>query len=278
MNAPRTVRTALIQSVGISPMEAQNKNNVALIEEAAEQGAQIVCLQELSTGPYFCQVEDPEWFQLAEAVPHGPTTQLMMETAKRLGIVLVVPLYEQADNFYYNTAVVIDADGSFLGKYRKNHIPHGNFFYEKYYFKPGNLGYPVFDTKFAKVGVYICYDRHFPEGARALGINGAEIVFIPSATSGESEEWWLLEQRGHAKANGYWVGTINRVGLEALGPNDFYGTSYFANPNGSIVAQAGRAEEILLHDIDLSPLDAKTMPNTFWRDRRPDTYAALVTP
>lgn len=279
MTATRTVRTALIQTIGISPMEAQNKHNVALIEQAAEQGAQIVCLQELATGPYFCQVEDPEWFQLAEPVPNGPTTELMQETAKRLGVVLVVPLYEKADNFFYNTAAVIDADGTYLGKYRKNHIPHGNYFYEKYYFKPGNLGYPVFETKFAKVGVYICYDRHFPEGARALGINGAEIVFMPSATSGESEEWWLLEQRGHAKANGYWVGTINRVGIEPeLGPNDFYGTSYFANPNGTIVAQAGREEEILIHDIDLSPLDPRTMPNTFWRDRRPDTYDELVAP
>ncbi|GEN79867.1 nitrilase-related carbon-nitrogen hydrolase [Actinotalea fermentans] len=272
------VRAALIQTVGLSPMEAQNKHNVALIEKAVEQGAQVVCLQELSTGPYFCQVEDPEWFDLAESVPDGPTTQLMMETARRLGVVLVVPLYEKADNFYYNTAVVIDADGTYLGMYRKNHIPHGNFFYEKYYFKPGNLGYPVFDTAVGRIGVYICYDRHFPEGARALGIAGAQIVFIPSATAGESREWWLLEQRAHAKANGYYVATNNRVGLEDVGPNDFYGLSYVADPNGTIIAQAGSEEEILLADLDLTEPDRSVMPNTFWRDRRPDTYDALVAP
>jgi N-carbamoylputrescine amidase len=276
MTVARTVRTALIQTIGITPREDQNKHNVALIEQAAEQGAQIVCLQELSTGPYFCQVEDPEWFSLAEPVPDGPTTKLMGETAKRLGVVLIVPLFEVADNFYYNTAVVIDTDGTLAGKYRKSHIPHGNCFYEKYYFKPGNLGYPVFGTRFAKVGVYICYDRHFPEGARILGLNGAEIVFIPSATAGPSEEWWLLEQCGHAKANGYWVGTINRVGIEELGPNDFYGTSYFADPNGTIVAQAGGTEEVLIHDVDLTPADWHVMPNTFWRDRRPETYQPIV--
>lgn len=271
-----TVRAAVIQTTGISPREAMVAKQIQLIEQAAEQGAQIVCLQELATGPYFCQVEDPAWFDLAEPVPDGPTTVSMREVAERLGIVLVVPLFESADGFYYNTAVVIDADGSYLGSYRKSHIPHWNYFYEKYYFKPGNLGYPVFDTKFAKIGVYICYDRHFPEGARALGVGGAEIVFIPVATAGETEDLWYVEQRAHAIANNYFVGTPNRVGVEEPGPKEFYGLSYICGPRGEMLAQAGRDEEVLVADLDLDLIRQVRIPSAYWRDRRPETYGSLV--
>ena len=177
--------------------------------------------QELFYGPYFCQVQDAEYYAYTEQIPDGPTTKRMQDLAKQTGMVLVVPMYEedeQASGIYYNTAAVIDADGKYLGKYRKTHIPHVKGFWEKFYFRPGNLGYPVFETAVGKVGVYICYDRHFPEGARALGLNGAEMVFIPSATSrGLSEYLWRIEQVSHAVANGYFVGTINRVGIEPTG-------------------------------------------------------------
>jgi predicted amidohydrolase len=165
----------------------------------------------------------------------------MQDLARQTGMVVVAPMYEEDDKasgIYYNTAAVIDADGTYLGKYRKTHIPHVKGFWEKFYFRPGNLGYPVFETAVVKVGVYICYDRHFPEGARALGLNGAEIVLIPSATSrGLSEYLWRVEQVSHALANGYYVGTINRVGVEPLGDDDFYGQSYFVDPRGHLVAQ-----------------------------------------
>ncbi|MGC2129926.1 MAG: nitrilase-related carbon-nitrogen hydrolase, partial [Candidatus Aquilonibacter sp.] len=209
--------------------------HVRLIHEAKKRGAQIVCLQEVFYGPYFCTEQTTKWYGAVEPIPDGPTTQMMCGLAKELGIVLVVPIYEEEfSGVYYNTAAVIDADGRYLGKYRKHHIPQvqagppGCGFWEKYYFRPGNLGYPVFDTAFAKVGVYICYDRHFPEGARALGLAGAEIVFNPSATvAGLSEYLWKLEQPAHAVANGYYIGAINRVGIEApWNMGEFYGQSY----------------------------------------------------
>ena len=273
-----TVRAAVIQTRGISPREAMVEHQAELVRRAVSQGAEVVCLQELATGPYFCQIEDDRWFDLAEEVPDGPTTATMTELAAELGVVLIVPLFEADDGFYYNTAAVIDADGTYLGKYRKNHIPYAPTYKEKYYFKPGNLGYPVFDTRVGKVGVYICYDRHFPEGARALGMNGAELVFIPSATAGRSRKLWFTEQRGHAIANLYYVGTINRVGLEDQGPNDFYGHSYFCDPYGEILAEAGEDEEILLADLDLGSLRDARVDLPFWRDRRPDTYERLAEP
>ena len=174
---------------------------------------------------------------------------------------------------------MVDADGSYLGKYRKVHIPQADGFYEKYYFKPGNTGYPVFDTKFGRVGVYICYDRRFPEGARALGVNGAEIVFIPSATSGTSIRTWHVEQRAHAIANRYFVGTINRVGKEAIGANEFYGQSYFCDPDGVILAEGSATEEdIILADLDLGTLQDARLNLNVWRDRRPETYGPLTQP
>jgi len=271
-----TVRCALIQTTGITPRNEMMAQQTILIRNAAAQGAQIIGLQELATGPYFCQNESDEWFDLAESVPDGPTTAEMMALAAEIEVALVVPLFEEDDNFFYNTAVVIDADGTFLGRYRKTHIPYAKTYREKYYFKPGNTGFPVFSTRFAKIGVYICYDRHFPEGARALGKNGAEIVFIPSATGGRSKQYWHIEQRGHAIANGYFVATSNRVGKESTGPNEFYGHSYFCDPYGRILSEAGEEEEVLIADIDLSSLRATHVDMPFWRDRRPETYDDLT--
>jgi N-carbamoylputrescine amidase len=261
--------------------QAMIDKHIPFIEEAAEKGVQILCMQEIFTGPYFCAEQTTKWYDMAEQIPNGPTTQLMQELAKKHQMVIVVPIYEEdIPGVYYNTAAVIDADGTYLGKYRKNHIPHCNpGFWEKFYFKPGNLGYPVFDTAYGKVGVYICYDRHFPEGARALGLNGAEIVFNPSATvAGLSEYLWKLEQPAHAVANQYFVGAINRVGTE--GPwniGEFYGQSYFVNPRGQFVAEASRdQDELLVADLDFDMVREVRNVWQFFRDRRPDTYDKLV--
>jgi len=274
---PDTVRCALIQTTGISPRETMMKHQTEMVRDAAAQGAKIICLQELATGPYFCQVETDEWFDLAEPVPSGPSTTEMMALAAELDAVIILPLFEDDNGTYYNTAAVIDADGTYLGKYRKTHIPHGEHYYEKYYFKPGNLGFPVFQTKYAKVGVYICYDRRFPEGARALGIAGAEIVFIPSATGDRSYRTWHVEQRAHAIANRYFVGTNNRVGPEPYGPNGFYGHSYFCDPDGVILSEgSGETEEVVLADLDLAQIRAARLDLPVWRDRRPETYGPLA--
>jgi N-carbamoylputrescine amidase len=241
--------------------------------------------QELFYGPYFCQVQDAQYYSYTELIPDGPTTKRMQDLAKQTGMVLVVPMYEEdetASGIYYNTAAVIDADGKYLGKYRKTHIPHVKGFWEKFYFRPGNLGYPVFETAVGKVGVYICYDRHFPEGARALGLNGAEMVFIPSATSrGLSEYLWRIEQVSHAVANGYFVGTINRVGIEKeIGDDDFYGQSYFVDPRGQFIGELGSAhdEELIVRDMDLDKITEVRQTWQFYRDRRPDAYEDLVRP
>jgi len=251
------------------------------IDEAGKRGVQILCLQEIFTGPYFCAEQDPKWYQLAERVPDGPTIKLMQERAKRHKMAMVVPVYEEEmTGVYYNTAAVLDADGSYLGKYRKTHIPHClPAFWEKFYFTPGDLGFPVFDTKYARVGVYICYDRHFPEGARALGLAGAEIVFIPSATTaGHSEYLWKLEQTAHAVANGYFVGTNNRVGMEApWNFGHFYGTSYFCDPRGKILTEGSREkEELVVAELDLDVIQEVRTQWQFFRDRRPDLYAPLL--
>jgi beta-ureidopropionase len=275
------VRSALVQTTGSPDKEENIVKHLELIELAAKQGSQITCLQELFYSPYFCQEQDAKWYDSVEPVP-GPTTARLQEVAKRHDMVLVVPLYEEdAPGVYYNTAVVIDADGTILGKYRKTHIPQLPNFWEKFYFRPGNLGYPVFETRYARVGVYICYDRHFPEGARVLGLNGAEIVYIPSATSrGLSMHLWRIEQTSHAIANGYFVGTINRVGQEKeLGPNDYYGSSYFCDPRGQIIAQASDTEEeVLVADLDLDQIREVRNTWQFYRDRRPDAYHDIVAP
>ncbi|MBK7750028.1 MAG: acyltransferase [Candidatus Obscuribacter sp.] len=289
------VRCGLIQTKNevVSPSGGTDKKMVDEIKDkmlqkhleytkqAAEKGVKILCYQEIFNGPYFCAEQQTCWYEAAEEIPNGPTIKLMQETAKKYGMVLIVPIYEKEQTgIYYNTAAVIDADGKYLGKYRKNHIPHvAPGFWEKFYFRPGNLGYPVFQTQFATIGVYICYDRHFPEGARALGLNGAEIVFNPSATvAGLSEYLWKLEQPAHAAANGYFVGAINRVGTEApWNIGQFYGTSYFCNPRGQIIAQASREEEeLLVSDLDLDEIKEVRHTWQFFRDRRPETYEQLV--
>ena len=277
-----TVRAALVQLAWAGDKDAMVRKHVKAIEDAASQGARVMCLQELFYGPYFCQVQDTKYYSYTERIPDGPTTTLMQELARKHSMVLIVPMYEEDQpGVYYNTAAVIDADGRYLGKYRKTHLPQVNGFWEKFYFRPGNLGYPVFDTAVGKVGVYICYDRHFPEGARMLGLHGAEIVFIPSATSrGLSMHLWTIEQTAHAIANGYWVGTINRVGKETeFGPNDYYGTSYFADPRGQIVAQASdKDEQLLCADLDMDLVREVRNTWQFYRDRRPDMYEDLVKP
>ena len=252
------------------------------IDEAGEKHVQVLCFQEVFTQPYFCPSQDRKWYAAAEKIPDGHTTRLMQEHAKKHNMVIVVPIYEEAmPGVYYNTCAVIDADGSYLGKYRKTHIPQLKGFWEKFYFRPGNLGYPVFDTAVGKVGVYICYDRHFPEGARCLGLNGAEIVFNPSATvAGLSQYLWKIEQPAHAVANGYYVGAINRVGTE--GPWDigkFYGTSYFVNPRGEFIAEASEDDdELVVADLDLGLIDKVRSTWQFYRDRRPDAYDEIVEP
>ena len=250
------------------------------IEQAAKEGTQILCFQEIFNGPYFCPSQDTKWYGMTEEIPNGPTVKLMQELAKKHQMAIIVPIYEkEMSGVYYNTAAVIDADGKYLGKYRKNHIPQVAGFWEKFFFKPGNLGYPVFQTAYAKVGVYICYDRHFPEGARALGLNGAEIVFNPSATvAGLSQYLWELEQPAHAAANGYFVAAINRVGREApWNIGEFYGSSYFANPRGKIIAQASPHEnQLLTAELDLGLIDEVRNLWQFYRDRRPESYGDLL--
>ncbi len=285
----RIVRCSLIQSTNAAPpgsslavtKQAMIDKHVAYIEHAAKAGAQIVCLQEIFYGPYFCAEQTIKWYDSTEHIPDGPTIRLMQALAKQHHIALIVPIYEvEQEGLYYNTAAVIHNDGAYLGKYRKTHIPHvAPGFWEKFYFRPGNLGFPVFDLGFAKIGVYICYDRHFPEGARALGLGGAEIVFNPSATvAGLSEYLWKLEQPAHAVANGYFVGAINRVGTEApWNIGEFYGQSYFCDPRGQIFAQASRdKDEVLTADLDLDMIAEVRKTWQFFRDRRPDMYESLV--
>jgi beta-ureidopropionase len=278
----RAVRAAVVQTKWTGDKESMIDLHEQYMRQAAAQGAQVMCFQELFYGPYFCQVQDAEFYDYAEAIPEGPTTQRFMALAAELGMVLVLPMYEQEQpGVLYNTAAVIDADGTYLGKYRKTHIPQVTGFWEKFYFRPGNLGYPVFDTAVGRVGVYICYDRHFPEGWRALGLAGAQIVFNPSATSrGLSAYLWQLEQTASAAANMYYVAAINRVGIEPLGDNDFYGTSYFATPRGQFVDGTASEfdEELLIRDLDLGLIDETRAQWAFYRDRRPDMYGPLVEP
>jgi len=274
------IRAALLQTDWTGSKETMIDKHEAAVHEAAKQGAQVMCLQELFYGPYFCQVQDAEYYGYTEYIPDGPTTRRFQSIAKETGMVLVLPMYEVTQpGVYYNTAAVIDADGTFLGKYRKQHIPQVKGFYEKFYFKPGNGGYPVFDTAVGPVGVYICYDRHFPEGWRALGLNGAQIVFNPSATHrGLSEYIWKVEQPAAAVANIYYVGAINRVGIEPLGENDFYGQSYFVDPEGKFVGPLGdpHKPELIVRDLDMKKLREVRDRWAFYRDRRPDAYGDLV--
>ncbi|MBA2318112.1 MAG: acyltransferase [Euzebyales bacterium] len=274
-----TVRAAVVQLKWTGDKSSMLDEHERSAREAAAQGAVVMGFQELFYGPYFCQVQDTEFYDYAEAVP-GPTTERFSALAAELGMVMVLPVYElQQPGLQYNTAAVIDADGTYLGKYRKTHLPQVKGFWEKFYFRPGNLGYPVFDTAVGRVGVYICYDRHFPEGWRALGLAGAEIVFNPSATSrGLSSYLWKLEQTASAAANMYFVAAINRVGIEPLGDNDFYGSSYFADPRGQFVGDpaSDTDEELVVRDLDLGMITEVRNQWAFYRDRRPDLYGPLT--
>ena len=285
---PRMVTGGLIQCSNpvndeSKPVAAIQKaaleKHLAFVEEAGKKGVQILCLQEIFNGPYFCPGQDPRWYEAAEAVP-GPTTEIIAQAAKKHEMAVIVPVYEREQaGVYYNTAAVYDADGTYLGKYRKNHIPHTSGFWEKYFFRPGNLGYPVFQTRYAKIGVYICYDRHFPEGARLLGLNGAEIVFNPSATvAGLSQYLWKLEQPAHAVANGYFLGASNRVGTEApWNIGKFYGSSYFVDPRGKFLAEGSEdKDELVTATMDLDVIEDVRRIWQFYRDRRPETYAGLT--
>ena len=289
LKTPRTVVGGLIQmsnplndaDASVEDVrDAMLEKHLPYIEEAGKRGVQILCLQEIFNGPYFCPSQESRWCDIAESIP-GPTIELMQSYAKRFAMAMVVPIYErEMPGVYYNTAAVIDAGGEYLGKYRKNHIPQTSGFWEKYFFKPGNLGYPTFQTRYARIGVYICYDRHFPEGARLLGLNGAEIVFNPSATvKGLSQYLWKLEQPAHAVANGYFMGCINRVGTEApWNIGQFYGTSYFVDPRGSIVSEGSEdKDELVVAELNLEMIEEVRRTWQFFRDRRPETYDAMVS-
>ncbi len=268
-DTPENIRQAMLDA------------HLPLIDDAGKQGVQVLCFQEVFTQPYFCPSQDSKWYAAAEEIPEGPTCKLMQEYAKKYNMVIVVPIYERTNvaGVYYNTAAVIDADGSYLGKYRKTHIPQVAGFWEKFFFKPGASEWPVFNTAYCKLGVYICYDRHFPEGWRALALNGAEYIVNPSATvAGLSEYLWKLEQPASAVANGCWIGAINRIGVEepwSIG--EFYGQSYFVNPRGQIEKEASRdKDELIVHDMNMDMVREVRDLWQFFRDRRPDAYGPLV--
>jgi N-carbamoylputrescine amidase len=259
--------------------EAMIQKHLPLIEEAGKKGVQILCLQEIFYGPYFCAEQNIKWYGTAEPVP-GPTTNRLAAYAKKYKMVMVIPVYEQAiEGVYYNTAAVIDADGTYLGKMRKVQIPHTwPGFWEKFYFKPGNLGFPVFQTAYAKIGIFICYDRHFPECARVLALKGAEILFNPSATvTGKSKYLWELEQPAQAVANGVFIGANNRVGLEKPWEfGQFYGSSYFVDPRGQILVKGSEdKDELVIADLDLEVIREVRDGWQFFRDRRPEMYTEI---
>jgi beta-ureidopropionase len=272
------MRAALIQMKASMERDENHDRAEELLKEAAGQGAEIACLQEIFATWFFPQTLDPKDQALAEPL-EGPTVSRMRAVARALTLWVVVPFYERAmAGELYNAAVLVDARGEIVGHYRKHHLPMSSHFNEKFYFRPGNLGYPVFETPFGRVGLMICYDRHFPEAARALALNGAQVVFVPTATTlrGFSRSVWEAELRGHAIANGYFVGAVNRVGKER--ESEYYGASLFIDPIGQTVAQAGDKEEALVADLDLQRLEEVRRMWPLFRDRRPDSYGRLVEP
>lgn len=279
------VRVAITQTTWTGDQASMLDKHEQFARDAKARGAEVICFQELFCGPYFGITEDKKYYAYAEPAD-GPIVQRFAALAKELAMVMVLPIYEEhMPGVYYNTAVVADADGTVLGKYRKHHIPHLDRFWEKFYFRPGNLGWPVFDTAAGKIGVTICYDRHFPEGWRMLGLAGAEIVFNPNASKPDlSNRLWELEQTGAAAANGYFVAVPNRVGREDNEYGelavDFYGTSYFADPQGNYVGPLGSSEheELLVRDLDLQMIRRVRDDWQFYRDRRPDAYGPIVAP
>lgn len=278
-----TVRVALSQTTWTGDTDSMLDKHEGFARDAAQQGAQAICFQELFYGPYFGITEEAKYYRLAESAD-GPIVTRFAALAAELNMVMILPIYEEdMPGVYYNTAVVIDADGSIAGKYRKMHIPHVDKFYEKFYFRPGNMGWPVFDTAIGRIGVTICYDRHFPEGWRMLGLGGAQIVFNPNASKpGLSNRLWDLEQPTAAAANGYFVVVPNRVGREdnEYGDKavDFYGTSYVADPRGNYVGERGSSdhEELLVRDLDMDLIYQVRDDWQFYRDRRPDGYGAIT--
>jgi predicted amidohydrolase len=270
------VRLALLQ-MNCSHAREQNLTRAEeMIREAAGKKAEVLLLPEVFHELFFITDLNSRYFEAAEPIP-GPITHRMQELARELEVVIVAPIYERVDrSVYYNSAAVIDADGKLLGVYRKNHIPLNTIFYEKLYFKPGNLGYPVFNTRFGKIGILICHDRHYPEGARALALNGAEIVLIPSATPDKSlsRKVWEKELCAHAIFNEYFVAGLNRTGQE--GDYLYYGQSVVFDPAGEMLAQAGPDEEVLIVNCDLDLITHRRRAWQFYRDRRPDTYGILT--
>lgn len=279
------VRAAITQVAWTGDKESMTVKHEELARAAAGRGAQIIGFQELCYGPYFGVVQDQKYYDYVEPLP-GPTSERFQALAKELGMVIVLPIYEVAnEGEYYNTAAVIDADGTLLGRYRKHHIPHLPQFWEKFYFRPGNVGYPVFDTAVGRVGVYICYDRHFPEGWRELGLNNAQLVFNPSATKpGLSNRLWEIEQPAAAANNQYFVAANNRIGREEQEFGDqavtFYGSSYFVDPRGNYVGAVASSdeEELVIRDLDFAEIKRARDDWQFYRDRRPDSYRRTVEP
>jgi N-carbamoylputrescine amidase len=280
------IKVGLVQmSCGENPA-ANLAKAIERLKAAAKKGAQIICLQELFRSRYFCQSEDQRNFKLAESIP-GPSTEALGKIAREEKIVIVASLFERRSaGIYHNTAVVIDADGSLAGKYRKMHIPDDPLYYEKFYFTPGDLGFPSFQTRYAKIAVLVCWDQWFPEGARAAALSGAQILFYPTAIGwipGEPREVaqnqrnaWELIQRSHAVANGVYVASVNRVGRE--GKIKFWGHSFVAGPFGELIAHAGGGrEEILIAKCELQKIEVTRQSWPFLRDRRIDAYGALQT-
>lgn len=271
------MQAALIQMKASMVKEENLDRAEELLKEAARQGAQVACLQEMFATWFFAQKLDPASQALAEPMD-GPTMTRMRAVAKALGLIVLVPFYERAmAGELYNTTALVDATGGVLGIYRKHHIPMSSHFQEKFYFRPGNTGYPVFDTAAGRIGILICYDRHFPEAARMLGLGGAEVVFVPTATTirGFSRSVWEIELRAHAIANGYFVGGVNRVGTEF--DSQYYGSSLFIDPIGQVVCQAGdQDEQVLVADLDPKRLEEVRRTWPLYRDRRPDTYRRLA--
>ncbi|KQW08411.1 acyltransferase [Leifsonia sp. Root4] len=284
-DTPNIVRAALTQTTWTGDKESMLDKHEQFARTAKEQGAEVICFQELFYGPYFGITEDAKYYDYAEA-SDGPIVQRFAALAKELGMVMILPIYEEDQpGVYYNTAVVVDADGTILGQYRKHHIPHLDKFWEKFYFRPGNMGYPVFDTAVGPIGVYICYDRHFPEGWRELALNGAQIVFNPNATKpGLSNRLWEIEQAAAAAANGMFVVASNRVGKEDNEYGDlavsFYGSSQVLDPRGNWVGELGSAteEEVLVRDLDMSLVRQVRNDWQFFRDRRPESYTSIPKP
>ena len=273
-----TVKAALLQTDWAGDQESMTDKHEEAAREASAQGAQVICFQELFYGPYFCQVQDAQYYSYTEPIPDGPTTKRFQSVAKELGMVMVLPMYEVVQpGLYHNTAAVIDADGTYLGKYRKQHIPQVQGFWEKFYFAPGTEDIRSSRPRSA-IGVYICYDRHFPEGWRILGLAGAEIVFNPSATHRGLSEYLCGSSSLPPRSSMYYVGAINRVGIEPLGENDFYGQSYFVDPEGQFVGEVGdpNKPELIVRDLDLDKIRAVRDRWAFYRDRRPDAYDPIV--